>query len=66
MPMPMMQIGVVRVPVHEADVPMRMGMRFAGRIGRGVFVLVVLIVMVPMLVCHGFVQMFVLVLLSQV
>ena len=66
MTVPMVQIGVVRVPVHEANVPMPVRMRLAGRICCGVPVLMVLVVTVPMLVLHGFVQMFVLVPLSYV
>jgi len=66
MTVPMVQIGVVRVPVHEADVPMPMRMRLAGRIGCGVPVLMVLVVTVPVLVLHGFVQMFMLVPFSDV
>ena len=30
--MPMMEVRVVRMPVHDADVPMPMSMRFAGRV----------------------------------
>ena len=66
MTVPMVQIGVVRVPVHETDVPMPMRMRLAGRIGCCVPVLMVLVVTMPMLVLHGFVQVFVLVPLSYV
>ena len=66
MAMPMMQIRVVRVPVCDANMPMPMCVRFARRIGRGVIVLMVLVMTVPMLVFQGFVQMFVLVPLSQV
>ena len=66
MTMAMMQIGVVWVPVYDADVPMPVRVRFASRISRGVLVLMVVVVMVPVLVFHGFVQMFVLVPLGQV
>ena len=65
MTMPMMQIGIVRVPVCDADMPMPMGVRFARRIGRRVIVLMVLVMTMPMLVFHGFVQMLVLVPLGQ-
>jgi len=66
MTMPMMQIGVVRVPVCEADVPMPMRVRFAQRIGRGVIMLMVFVMTVTVLVFHRFVQMVVLVPLGQV
>jgi hypothetical protein len=66
MSMPMMQIGIVRVPVHQADVPVPMRMRLAGRIGQAVLVLVMLVVMMPVLVPHWFMVMFVLVPLGQV
>jgi hypothetical protein len=34
MAMPMMQVGVVRVPVHQADVPVPMGMWLTRRVGQ--------------------------------
>jgi hypothetical protein len=51
--MPMMQIGIVRVPGHQADVPVPMRMRLAGRSGQAVLVLVVFVVPMPVLVPHS-------------
>lgn len=48
----MMDVGVVGMGVAQFGVIMEMGMRFAGRIGRLVRMLVVLVMGVKMLMCH--------------
>lgn len=64
--MPVMQIRVVRVPVYEASMPVPMRMRLARRVSRDMLVLVMLVVVMPMLVLHRLMNMFVLVPLGQV
>ena len=66
MTMPMMKIGVVRVAVHYVNVPVPVSMWLARRIGRGMLVLVVGIVTVPVLMLERPVEMFVIVPFSQV
>ena len=66
MAMPMMQIRVMGMPMHQWCVPVPMRMRLAGRIGQGVLMLVVRIVMMPVRVLHRLVKMLVVVLLDQV
>ena len=53
----MMQVRVVRVRVDELLMPMDVRMRFTGRIGWGVDMLMVLIMPVQMLVSRGLVAM---------
>ena len=48
--MTMMNVRVMRVGMFQPRVPMPVSMRFARRIGRRVFVLVVLVVVVEMFV----------------
>ena len=47
--MPVMQIGIVRVPVDQAGVLVRMGMRLTGRIVRAMRVLMVLVMHMRMI-----------------
>jgi hypothetical protein len=63
---PMMQIGIMGVPVHHADVPVPVGVRLASRIVQGVRVLVMFVMTMPMLVLARLVEVFVLVLFGQV
>lgn len=65
MAMAVMQVRVVRVPVHERGVPVRVGVRLAGRIGGSVLVLVMFVVPMPVLVLHRFMEVFVLMPLGQ-
>ena len=53
---PVMNIRVVRMGMFQAFVSMWMRMRFAGRIERTMFVLMVLVVCVEMLMEHGLVN----------
>lgn len=53
----MMEIGIMRVTVHQPRMRMKMGMRLARRIGRPVRMLVVRIVTMAMLMHHRFVHM---------
>ena len=64
--MPVMEIGIVRVPMHERPMPVSMAMWFAWRIVRSVRMPMVLVMRVPMLVLHDLVCMFVLVAFGQV
>ena len=66
MPVPMMEIGKVRMLVHEWTVPMPMAVWFAWRVARPVIMLMVCVVHMPVLVVHGFVQVLVLMTFSQV
>ncbi len=59
MAMPVMQVRVVRMPVHQAGVPVSMGVRLAGRHIRPVIMLVMLIVSMTMFMFHRLVAMFV-------
>ena len=63
--MPVMQIGVVGMPMHQFDVPVPMSMRLSGGIALGVLVLVMGIVTMPVLVFHRLVEVFMLVLFGQ-
>ena len=65
MSMAMMQVRVVRVPVHERGVPVTVRVGLAGRIGDGVLVLVMFVVTMPVLVLHWLVEVFVLMPLGQ-
>jgi hypothetical protein len=66
MTMPMVKIGVVRVAVYHVNVPVPVRMWLARRIGRGMLVMVVGIVTVPMLMLERLVEMFVIVPFGQV
>jgi hypothetical protein len=65
MAMAVMQVRVVRVPVHERGVPVPVGVRLAGRIGGRVLVLVMFVVTMPMLVLYWFMNVFMLMPLGQ-
>jgi hypothetical protein len=65
-PVPVMQVGVVRVLVADWQVPVPMGVRFADRIGGAMGVLVVGVVDVAVLVFQRFVFMLVFVGFRQV
>ena len=65
MPMPMMEVRAVRMPVHQADVVMPMSVRFIGWITGAMRMLMMLVVTVPVFMLHRFVNVFVLVPLSQ-
>ena len=60
------QVGVVRVPVHERRVAVPVGVRLLHRPAGNVRVPVVLVVHVPVLVLHRLVRVLVLVPLGQV
>jgi hypothetical protein len=64
--MAMVNVGIVRMRMFEAGVPVRMAVRFAGRIVRRVFVLVMLVVRMFVLVRHWLVNVLVLVNLRYV
>jgi hypothetical protein len=68
MTMPMVKIGVVRVAVYHVNVPVPVPvcMWLARRIGRGMLMMVVGIVTVPMLMLERLVEMFVIVPFGQV
>ena len=63
--MPMMQIGVMRVPVDEASMPVPMRMRLTLRIVRAMVVLMMLVVTMPMFMLHRCMKVFMLVPLGQ-
>jgi hypothetical protein len=65
MSMPMMEVRVVRMPVHDADVPMPMSMRFAGRVAGAMRVLMMLVVTMPVFMLHRLVNVLVLVSFRQ-
>ena len=62
----MMHVGYVRVPVPHFGMPMRMHMRFAGRVVRQVLVLVMFIVHMGMRVLHRLMLVLMFVLLGEV
>jgi hypothetical protein len=62
---PMVQIRIMRMPVHKPSVPVEMCVRFANRIGAHMLVLVVLIVVMPVLMLQRLVEMFMLVPLGK-
>lgn len=66
MPVPVMDVGKVRVRMNQWLVPMRVAVGFAGRVIRRVDVLMMLVVMVQMFVLHRLVPMLVFVALGQV
>ena len=68
MPVPMMQVWVVRVPVNQADVPVPMTVRAPPkkRVSQTMIVPVMLVVTMPMLMLHWLVKVVVLVSLGQV
>jgi len=63
--MSMMQVRVVRVPVDEANMLVPVRMRLTGRIVRAMIVLMMPVVAMPMLMLHGFMEVFMLVSLGQ-
>ena len=54
--MPMMEVRVVRMAVHQANVPVPMSVWFTGRIAGTMHVLVMLVVTMPMFMLHRFVN----------
>jgi hypothetical protein len=66
MVMPVMQIGVVGMPVHQPDMLVPMRVRLTGRIDVSMLVLVMSIVTMPVFVSRRFVEVIVLVLFGQV
>ena len=62
----MMQVRVMRVPVDPRGMPMPMHMRLAHGVAGGVFVLVMLVMVMSVLVFHGFVDVLVFMLFRQV
>ena len=62
---PMMQVGVVRMPVHQWCMAMPVRVRFAGRVGRRMIVLMMSIVAMAMLVFHRFMNVLMLMSLCQ-
>ena len=61
MPMPVMEIGIVWMPVYERPVAMPMRMWLAGRIGRSMLVLVMDVVRMPVLMFERFMHVLMLV-----
>ena len=61
---PVMQIGVVRMAMHERGMPVLMAVWLAWRIVRRVRVLMVLVMRMPMFMFHRRVGMFMLVALG--
>ena len=59
-PVPMMQVGIMRVLVAQGRMVVPVRVWLAGRVVRAMCVLVVLVVDVAMLMIHRFVQMLVL------
>ncbi len=64
--MPVMKVGVVRVPMHERFMPVPMTVGFTDRDVRPMCVLMVIIMDMPVLVLHRFVPMLMLVAFRQV
>lgn len=62
----MMQIGVMRMPVHQRGVPVPMAVRLARGVGRRMPMPVVFVVGVPVLMLDRCVRMLVLMTLAQV
>ena len=65
MSMPMMEVRVVRMPVHQANVPVPMRVWFTGRIARTMRVLMMLVVTMPVFMLHRLVNVLVLVSFRQ-
>jgi hypothetical protein len=63
--MAVMQVWVVRVPMHMPRMLVPVSVRFARRLGVHVLMLVVLVVIMPVLVPHCLVDMLVLVPFGQ-
>lgn len=63
--MTVMQIGIVRMPMHQRRVAMPVGVRLARRCIRPVLVLMMFIMVVPMLMLQHVMGMLVLVPLGQ-
>ena len=63
--MPMMKIGVMRVPVHNRSMLMPVRVRFSWRHVRPMRVLMVFVMRVPVLVLHRLVHMLMFVTFSQ-
>lgn len=63
--MTVVQIGIVRVPVHQRRMAVPMGMRLARWRVRPMCVLMMLVVMMPVLVLQNLMNMFVIVPLGQ-
>ena len=63
---PVMEIGIVRVPMHERLMPVPMSVRFAYRGVRPMCVLMVFVMRMPVLVLHRLVHMLMLVAFRQV
>jgi hypothetical protein len=61
-----MEVGVVRVGVHQGRMAMPMGMEFAGRVVGRVLMLVVFVMLVEMGMDHLLVAVFMVMVLSQV
>ena len=59
MSMPMMEVRVVRMPVHQAHVPVPMSVRFARRIACAMRVLMMLVVKMPVFMLHRLVNVLV-------
>ena len=66
MPVPVVNIGIMRVDVRQFLMPMRVGVRFTWWIAGGMNVLVMRLVRVPMVVHQRFMAMLVRVPLGQV
>lgn len=66
MPVPVMDVRVMRMAVYQGLVAMRVGVRTLAAPGKGMGVLVVLVVVVHVVVLHGLVPMQVVVIFGQV
>jgi hypothetical protein len=63
--MPVMEIGIVRVPMHKRPMSMRVTMRLARRIVRSVRMPMVFIMRVLVFMLHDLMSVFMLVALGQ-
>ena len=66
MPVPVMDVRVMRVPMHRGEMPVDMHMRLAGRIARLMHMLVMRIMNMRVFVQHGVMVVFVFMPLGEV
>ena len=62
----MVQVRIMRVSMHKRRMPMPMGVHLTLRIARPMFVLMVFIMLVPMLMLHRLMLVFMLMAFCQV
>ena len=65
MSMPMMEVRVVRMPVHQANVPVPMSVWFTGRIAGTMRVLMMLVVTMSVFMLHRLVNVLMLMTFGQ-